>query len=114
METKWNEKEKKVLKAFPLDEPIHISELAKKAFPSMGAKSTTKGNSWVRNSIRRPIQMKLVKQLARGLYLRLWTGPEKRSKKSKTNFRARLAKKTPTRNATPVATATSTSSAVVE
>lgn len=71
--TEMNDKEIKTLKAFPMDEPISLSELAKKAFPSMGAKSTTKGNSWVRNSLRFLIRTKVVKQIARGLYQKCQT-----------------------------------------
>src|SRR6478752_5043545 len=64
-----NDKEKKVLAKFPKNgEPVTIAELAKAAFPSMGVKASTRGNSWVRNSLRKPIRAKMVKQVGRGLY----------------------------------------------
>ncbi len=90
-----NAKEKKTLRAFPLDEPIALSELARRAFPGVGAKSKTRGNSWVRNSLRFLLRCKAVKQVARGLYLKLPTA---------------TAKKAPTRSAkktTPKSTPTS-------
>lgn len=81
--TEMNDKEKKTLKAFPADEPVTLSELAKKAFPSLGAKSTTRGNSWVRNSLRYLIRTKTVKQVARGLYQRCIPAKSKKTAKSK-------------------------------
>lgn len=83
--TSMNPKEIKVLKAFPVDGPVTLSELAKEAFPSMGAKSTTKGNSWTRNSLRYLIRTKVVKQVARGLYQRCVTktNPKKKAAKAK-------------------------------
>lgn len=79
--TEMNDKEKKVAAAFPEDEPIALSELAKKAFPSMGAKSTTRGNSWVRNSLRFLLRCKKVKQVAKGLYQKLPTATAKKAVK---------------------------------
>lgn len=87
-----NEKEKKVLSKFPKNgEPIAIAELAKAAFPSMGARAATRGNSWVRNSVRRPLRLKLIKQLGRGLYV---LGSRSTSSKTKTKARKSTAKKT--------------------
>lgn len=85
----FNDKEKKVLKAFPADEPITLEELARKAFPGMGAKSTTRGHSWVRNSIRKPVRLKMVKQLGRGLYC---LNPSKKTRSAKKITRTKTPK----------------------
>lgn len=57
-----NEKEKKVLAACPRKPGsyITIEELARRAFKSHGIASKTKGNSWVRNSLRKLLKLKLV------------------------------------------------------
>jgi len=69
MELELNEKEKKMLKNFPKNgEPISIRELAELCFRSVGTASNKRGNSWVRNSLRKPVKHKMVKQVARGLY----------------------------------------------
>ena len=95
MKLELNDKEKKLIKAFPgVGNPASLADLAKDAFPSMGARSTTKGNSWVRNSLRKPIKLKLVKQLGRGTYVLLKNPLEKPKKTS-----PRRGKKTPTRSA---------------
>lgn len=61
-----NTKEKAVLAAFPApkaDGPYtEIGELAKKAFPKKGTAPKTKGNSWVRNSLRKLLRLKLIEQ----------------------------------------------------
>jgi hypothetical protein len=101
MKTEMNEKEKKTLAAFPkTGEPIALDELAKKAFPSMGAKSTTRGNSWVRNSLRFLIRTKAVKQAARGLYQKCQTAVARKatSKKKITRRAPKTAKARPTLN----------------
>lgn len=133
MKIEWNEKEKKLIKSFQgTGEPTSIADLARDAFPSMGRKSTSKGNSWVRNSLRKPIKHKFVKQLGRGLYV-LLKNPLERPKTSgkrgkntqtrsvskmnvsrvaKTNGQAKKAKVS--NGATHVAMATSTPSGASE
>lgn len=69
--TQWNDKETKMLKAMPLNEPVAIYDLAKMCFKSVGTASTKRGNSWVRNSLRKPVKLKIVKQLGRGLYMKM-------------------------------------------
>lgn len=59
-----NEKETEVLKAFGKAESIKtIEELAREAFDvkRYGASPKTRGNSWVRNSLRKLLRLKLVK-----------------------------------------------------
>lgn len=58
-----NDKEKKVLAAFPRKPGnfIEIEELARKCFASMGIAPDKKGNSWVRNSLRKLLRLGLVK-----------------------------------------------------
>jgi hypothetical protein len=63
-----NDKEKKVLGAFPapgrgeeIGAPISIEDLASKAFKKKGTSPATKGNSWVRNSLRRLVRFGLVR-----------------------------------------------------
>jgi hypothetical protein len=104
--TEMNDKEKKTLAAFPVDEPIALAELAKKAFPSMGAKSTTRGNSWVRNSLRFLIRTKKVKQVARGLYQKCQTATAKKATKPhrSTTKKTVAPKTTRTSNGTHAAT----------
>src|SRR5690348_844653 len=79
-----NEKEKKVLKAFPVTgEPIALDELARAAFPGVGVKSSTRGNSWARNSLRKLVRHKTVKQVGRGLYVLASLPPVKPKAKKK-------------------------------
>jgi hypothetical protein len=59
-----NEKELKVLEAFgKVDSVKTIEELARESFDvkRYGASPTTRGNSWVRNSLRKLLRLKLVK-----------------------------------------------------
>lgn len=57
-----NDKERKVFAAFPRKPGsyITIEELARRAFKSHGVASKTKGNSWVRNSLRKLLKLELV------------------------------------------------------
>lgn len=57
-----NDKEKKVLGAFPRkpDTFVTIEELAKKCFAKKGTAPDKKGNSWVRNSLRKLLRLKLI------------------------------------------------------
>jgi len=83
--TTLTEKERKVLEAFEaLDaipektdsegKPIYVAlkDLAGEAFAKKGTSPQTKGNSWVRNSMRKLLKMKLVKHKGgkSGLYTR--------------------------------------------
>lgn len=58
-----NNKEKKVLAAFPRKPGtfITIEDLARRCFASVGVAPDKKGNSWVRNSLRKLLRLKLVK-----------------------------------------------------
>lgn len=59
-----NAKEQKVLGAFPkAGSELTIEEMARKAFDvkRVGASPTSKGNSWVRNSVRKLLRLKLLK-----------------------------------------------------
>lgn len=58
-----NDKEKKVLAAFPRKPGtmIAIEDLARKCFASMGIAPDKKGNSWVRNSLRKLFRLGLIK-----------------------------------------------------
>lgn len=63
MSYKLNDKEQRVFDAFPKDKSfIGLSDLAGKAFGSKrGTSPKSKGNSWVRNSLRKLVSLKLVK-----------------------------------------------------
>lgn len=83
-----NNKEEAVLAAFPpalgdAGPSISIAELAAKAFRKKGSSPGTKGNSWVRNSLRRLVKFGLVKRGAnrQGRYCR--TGVELSDLKAK-------------------------------
>ena len=63
-----NNKQQAVLAAFPgpkgedqIGELVTIEDLARDAFPKRGTSPTTKGNSWVRNSLRKLVGLGLVK-----------------------------------------------------
>jgi len=57
-----NKKEAEVLRHMPMTgEYITITEIAKKAFAKKGTSPKTKGNSWVRNSLRKLLRLGLVK-----------------------------------------------------
>jgi len=59
-----NPKEEAVLKAFGTKGvPVAISELAAASFAKRGTSAKTKGNSWVRNSLRRLLALGLVEQV---------------------------------------------------
>jgi hypothetical protein len=83
MSDQLNEKEKKVFAAFPSEKDekgsflyVGLSDLAGKAFNKRGVAPKTKGNSWVRNSLRKLLSLKLVQQKgARSGFYRL-TGSE--------------------------------------
>lgn len=62
-----NDKEKRVLAAFPTEKDdkghyqyVTLSDLAGKSFAKRGVSPKTKGNSWVRNSLRKLLALKLV------------------------------------------------------
>lgn len=64
-----NTKEKAVLGTLPkpkAGEPngeyVAIADIAAEAFPKKGTTGKTKGNSWVRNSLRKLLKLKLVVQ----------------------------------------------------
>ena len=57
-----NKKEVEVLRHLPMNgDFVHISDLAKKAFAKKGTTPKTKGNSWVRNSMRKLLRLGFVK-----------------------------------------------------
>ena len=63
-----NTKEKAVVAVLRKGKELKIKDIARRAFKKKGAGSRTKGNSWVRNSLRRPLSLGLVKQVGRGTY----------------------------------------------
>lgn len=83
MSNQLNDKEKRVLAAFPTDKDdkgfqyVALSDLAGKAFNKRGIAPKTKGNSWVRNSMRKLLALKLVqmKGARTGLYRLTGTVP---------------------------------------
>ena len=70
-DTVLNQKEARVLKALEDGLPVSIGDIARVAFPGKGVSSKTKGNSWVRNSLRKLLKLKLVSSKGKrsGLYL---------------------------------------------
>jgi len=78
-----NTKELAVYSAFPRPESgtdgdaIQISDLAAKAFPKKGTTAGTKGNSWVRNSLRKLVKLEFVRSLGHrsGGYVRVAGSP---------------------------------------
>jgi len=74
-----NTKEMAVYRAFPSSsegsngEEVSIADLAKAAFPKKGTAPQTKGNSWVRNSVRKLLRLGLVayKGGKSGIYFRV-------------------------------------------
>src|SRR5678809_539279 len=101
-EPQWNEKEKRMLKAMPENEPIAIKELAEACFKSMGTSANKRGNSWVRNCLRKPVRLKAVKQVGRGLYLKLPTATAKKATRSTASRKAKKA--APRNSASPTKT----------
>lgn len=61
----WKE-ERVVQLLIDAGEPMTLQELRRKAFP--GVRPTAKGDSQVRNSLRKPRRLKLVKRVKAGLY----------------------------------------------
>lgn len=75
-----NHNEKKVLEALKRAKgPLHLSDLAKRAFGKRRL-SKEKANSWARNSIRRAVKFRQVKQTERGTYT--FVGTKGASKKA--------------------------------
>lgn len=84
MSNQLNEKEKRVFAAFPTEKDdkgayqyVALSDLAGKAFNKRGIAPKTKGNSWVRNSMRKLLALKLVQMKGgrEGLYRLTGTVP---------------------------------------
>ena len=80
-----NTKELAVYSAFPapaagapFGTEMEIEELAALAFPKKGTSPKTKGNSWVRNSLRKLVKLGFVKYEGRrsGTYCRVAGSPE--------------------------------------
>ena len=63
-----NAKEKAVVKVLRSGRPLTIQDIARRVFKKKGHTSRTKGNSWVRNSLRRPVRLGLVRQVGKGTY----------------------------------------------
>ena len=82
-----NDKEKSVLEAFPeVGVAVGIEDLAKMAFDTKryGASPKTRGNTWVRNSMRKLLRLKLVSGGDRsGKYTRTALKPEDLVKEAK-------------------------------
>jgi hypothetical protein len=68
MELILTPREQKVLRSFQEESPATIAILAKLAFPGKGTAGISKGNSMTRNSLRKLVKVKLVKQTGRGTY----------------------------------------------
>lgn len=47
---------------------IHLSEVARDCFPGVGHEAGSQGNSWARNSLRRPLKLGLIRQVGPGTY----------------------------------------------
>ena len=97
-----NAKEAEVLRKFPspknredLGEPISLSDLARDAFPKKGTSPTTKGNSWVRNSMRKLLRLKLVKHSGAksGKYMRTMVNLADLKREAEAEAAAKEAKK---------------------
>lgn len=67
-----NPKEEKVLEAFPSYQGDKTSSITIKELSEVFAKNKRpkKGNSWVRNSLRKLVKLKLVKHVGDGTYQR--------------------------------------------
>lgn len=63
-----NSHELKILLALKSGESRSIEDLAKGCFPSLGSAPDKKGNSWVRNGLRRLVSNSLIKKTGRGSY----------------------------------------------
>ncbi len=79
---KLNPKQQRVFDVFDVwaGKPLKLADVAGRAFTKKGTATDTKGNSWVRNSLRKLVSMKLVKKCGKGLYRR--TGTKLASDKS--------------------------------
>jgi hypothetical protein len=72
---KLNPKEQRVFDVFDVfdvwaGKPLNLSDVAGRAFTKKGTEPKTHGNSWVRNSLRKLVRLKLVKKCGRGRYRR--------------------------------------------
>lgn len=76
-----NKKEQAVLDSFEGTKATTLAELAAKAFAKKGTAPKTKGNSWVRNSMRKLLKLGLV-EYVEGEGRGGKTGTYKRTKKS--------------------------------
>lgn len=66
-----NAKEKRVLASMSVGVSMPIEDIARKAWGKrVGTKSRTRGNSWVRNCMRKLRKIGKVKKVGRGLYRR--------------------------------------------
>lgn len=65
-----NDKEQKVFEALKKAgaKGIHLRDMAKACWPTLGSDAKMKGNSWCRNSLRGLLANKLAKQIGRGTY----------------------------------------------
>ena len=92
-----NDKEKKVLDAFKeAGEALEIEEIARRAFDvkRVGASPKSKGNSWVRNSLRKLLRLKLVAGGDRsGIYKRTAASADEIFAKGEADRLAKEAKK---------------------
>ncbi len=62
----FNEKERAVLQTLAsASAPMHLADVASIAFPTT---KSAKANSWVRNSVRRPLRFGLIGKTERGIY----------------------------------------------
>lgn len=102
MKKELNEKEREVLGRISNAGPsgISITQLATDCFRSHGEIHPSKANSWVRNSLRRPVGLGMIHKTARGRYA-LGPGSGQGTEASPRRPRAPRANKQPAENAKP-------------
>jgi len=105
-EVKLNKKEIAVLVALRKcnNGQGQISDIAGKAFPKKGTAPKTKGNSWVRNSLRKLLRVGFVRKVTPGFYAvtaagEAYKAPKVESEEAKTPAKR---KSSSGRNSTPV------------
>lgn len=102
-----NDKEEKVLGAFKkAGQELTIEEMAREAFDTKryGASPKTRGNSWVRNSVRKLLRLKLLKGGNKsGVYTRTDLKPEEVLRKAEESGKIRTAEEDEKAKAAPKA-----------
>jgi len=89
MSSELNAKELAVFLVFKKsgkDEAVKIEDVAGLAFAKKGTKAKTKGNSWVRNSLRKLRRLHLVRKVKKGAYI--WSGKDLKKPEAKAEAKA--------------------------